>query len=238
MSSDSRHGPREDPDALGEPFRTPSRPVVTLAAWYGAGGTVVGRQVAERLDVPFLDRGTLSAVAERTRVSEEAVAGPDDQQPEAHGAMGRFLGRRSRIPRHTRTPLKYNSAGERRYRAETEEYLARATRTGAVVLGRGGAVMLRSAPGALHVMLGGPRDARIRQAMALDGVDRKTAVRRQGVKDRARIEYVARSHRVYPLDADLYHLYLDTAALGMSACVDLIVAASQARVRQAARTTT
>ena len=32
------------------------RPVVTVSALYGAGGSVVGPRVAEELDVPFLDR--------------------------------------------------------------------------------------------------------------------------------------------------------------------------------------
>ena len=36
----------------------PARPVVTLAAFYGAGGTVVGPRVAERLGVAFLDRAS------------------------------------------------------------------------------------------------------------------------------------------------------------------------------------
>jgi shikimate kinase len=48
--------------------------VVTLAAFYGAGGTVVGPRVAERLGVAFLDRGILTAVAQRLRVPEETVA--------------------------------------------------------------------------------------------------------------------------------------------------------------------
>lgn len=232
MSAEHEHG-------LAPP---PSPPVVTLAAWYGAGGPVVGSHVAERLGVPFLDRGILSAVAERMRVSEEAVAEYDDERPEPHGAMGRYLGRwldrLSRVPGPDGTPLRHIEEDERRYRAETEEYLARATRTGGVVLGRGGAVALRNVPGALHVLLGGPRDARIRQVMALEGLDRKTAVRRQGINDRARVEYVARSHRVYPLDSDLYHLYLDSTALGTDACVDVIVDASHARLRQPAGTST
>ena len=50
-----------------------SRPVVTLSAFYGAGGTVVGPQVAERLGVDFLDRGILAAVARQMRIPEEAA---------------------------------------------------------------------------------------------------------------------------------------------------------------------
>jgi hypothetical protein len=35
-----------------------------------------------------------------------------------------------------------------------------------------------------------------------------------------------------PLDPDLYHLVLDSPALGLDTCVDLVVAASAARMRQ------
>jgi hypothetical protein len=38
---------------------------------------------------------------------------------------------------------------------------------------------------------------------------------------------------VDPLDPDLYHLVLDTPALGLDTCVDLVAAASEARMRQA-----
>lgn len=48
-------------------------PVVTLAALYGAAGTVIGPQVAERLGVPFLDRAIPQGAARRVGRSDEAV---------------------------------------------------------------------------------------------------------------------------------------------------------------------
>jgi hypothetical protein len=66
-----------------------ARPVVTLAAFYGAGGTIVGSRVAELLGVAFLDRGIVTAVAQRLGVPEEAVA--ESEEP-PHGGVGRLLG--------------------------------------------------------------------------------------------------------------------------------------------------
>jgi Cytidylate kinase-like family len=57
---------------------------------------------------------------------------------------------------------------EHRYRAETEEFIAAAAESGGVILGRGGQVILRGRPGVLHVLLGGPREARIRQGMEIE----------------------------------------------------------------------
>ena len=208
----------------------PSRPVVTLAALYGAGGTVVGPRVAERLGVPFLDRGILTAVAKRLRVPEEAAA---EYEEPSRGGVGRFLDSLGKVGISDATPMDNLEQDEHRYRAETEEFIASAAESGGVILGRGGQVVLRGRPGVLHVFLGGPPEARIRQAMEIEGVDRKTAEWRQQANDRARTEYVRHAYGVDPLDPDLYHLVLDSPALGLDTCVDLVVAASEARIRQA-----
>jgi cytidylate kinase len=217
--------------STSDPSPGASRPVVTLAAFYGAGGTVVGPRVAERLGVAFLDRGILTAVAQRMRVPEEAAAGYEEQPQRG---IDRLLGSLARVGISDAAPMDNLEQDEHRYRAETEEFIAAAASvSGGVILGRGGQVVLRERPGVLHVMLGGPREGRIRQGMEIEGVDRDTAERRQAANDRARIEYVRRSYGVDPLDPDLYHLVIDSPALGLDTCVELIVAASQARMRQA-----
>jgi cytidylate kinase len=217
--------------SVPDPFPGPARPVVTLAAFYGAGGTVVGLRVAERLGVAFLDRGILTAVAQRLRVPEEAVA--ESEEPPPQGGVGRLFGSLARAGISDAAVVDNPELDDRRYRAETEESIAAAAESGGVILGRGGQVILRGRPGVLHVLLGGPRETRIRQGMELEGVDRKTAEWRQQANDRARTEYVRHSYGVDPLDPDLYHLVLDSPALGLDTCVDLVVAASEARMRQA-----
>ena len=49
-------------------------PVVTLASLYGAGGSVIGPRVAERVGVPLLDRAIPEAVARQTGLLEDAIA--------------------------------------------------------------------------------------------------------------------------------------------------------------------
>jgi cytidylate kinase len=216
--------------SVPDPSPGPARPVVTLAAFYGAGGTVVGPRVAERLGVAFLDRGILTAVAQRLRVPEEAVA--ESEEP-PQGGVGRLFGSLARAGISDAAAVDNPELDDRRYRAETEEFIAAAAESGGVILGRGGQVILRGRPGVLHVLLSGPPETRIRQGMEIEGADRKTAEWRQQVNDRARTEYVRRSYGVDPLDPGLYHLVLDSPALGLDTCVDLVVAASEARMRQA-----
>lgn len=206
-------------------------PVVTLAALYGAGGTVVGPRVAERLGVPFLDREIPEAVAKRTGLPEEAITDVDEEPRSGVDRLVASLARASTISGATGGSTERLDLQERRLRAYIEEFLARASRTGGVALGRGGMVVLRSVPWALHVHLGGPREARVQQRMALESIDRRTAKRRQEVEDRTRIGYVRRAYGLHGEDPSLYHLMIDSTALDLDTCVELIVTASQARLR-------
>ena len=52
--------------------------IVTVSASYGAGGALVGPKLAERLEVPFLDRAIPSEVAERLAIPMEEAAARDD----------------------------------------------------------------------------------------------------------------------------------------------------------------
>jgi cytidylate kinase len=209
----------------------PRRPVVTVAAKYGAGGSVVGPRVAERLGVEFLDRAIPASVARRMGLPESAVASYDEQP---RSGMGRLVGSLSWVRDLTGdVPAESLELDEDRVRAEIEEFLARASVSGGVVLGRGGAVVLGSIPGALHVLLLGPREARVEQAMKIEGVDRETAERRLEANDRARRQYVRERYGVDGDDPYLYHLVIDSCAFDLDACVNFIVTASQLRMQQA-----
>ncbi|WP_433917530.1 cytidylate kinase-like family protein [Streptomyces canus] len=202
----------------------PSPPVVTLAALYGTGGVVIGPEVAQRLGVDFLDRVIPASVAAQSGVPEELVAAADEH-PLSRGR--RLLALLGRAPSLTAGPAQerwFLEEGE--MRAQMRRFMADAVRSGGVVLGRGGAIVLSEVPQALHVYLGGPLQARIARAAEAEGVDRATAERRVKANDWARREYV---HRAYGADGDdpaLYHLMIDATAFSVDACVEMIVAAA------------
>ena len=204
-------------------------PVVTLAALHGTGGSIVGPRVAERLGVEFLDRAISSGIAERAGLTEEAVAVVDDRPRRGVDRLVSNLARVGDATTATGRPVERVDLEEGRLRGEIEEFVARASRAGGVVLGRGGAVMLASVPGVLHVYLGGPRNGRVEQVMEVERVDRRTAERRVDAHDRARRDYVREFYGVDGDDPRLYHLVLDAVALGVDGCVELILLASDYR---------
>jgi len=196
--------------------------VVTISASYGAGGSWIGPQVAERLGWRFIDRAIPVQVAERLSVPVEHAHVHDE------AAAPRFTRLLARLP--NTSGMVVPEATTDAFCRETERLLIEAADAGeVVVLGRAGAIVLRDRAGALHVRLDGPDEPRVRQAMAVEEVDEDEARRRQRDSDRARIDYVKHFYRADPRDPGNYHLVLDSTALPLPTCVELIVAAARAR---------
>jgi cytidylate kinase len=210
--------------------------VVTIAALYGAGESAIGSRVAERLDVPLLDRAILEEAARRTGVSESALAQVDEEPRSRMDRLFSNLARATTVSSPQANNPDQLDLQERRLRGAIEETLAATTTSGGVAIGRGGVIVLRTVPGALHVRLGGPRDARIEQGAALQGIEHDAARQRQEREDKARIDYVRRAYGVDPWDPDLYHLMLDSTAVPLETCVELIVIAARARLQEPRKT--
>ena len=97
-----------------------------------------------------------------------------------------------------------------------------------LILGRGGQVLLRNYPGALHVQTVAPFANRIEVIMSRYGLSERVAQQRLRASDRARFDYLRRYHDVDWLDPTLYHLVLNTAGLPAESAVKLIVDAQRA----------
>ena len=223
MSQDS---PRDDDQPA------PRRPVVTIAGLYATGGHIIGPRVAERLGVRFLDRAIPDAIARQMGASEAAVESTEEHR---QSGVGRLLEALALVPLPTTgEPAGPQQIDDRTMQWQIEEFMARASASGGVVIGRGGAVVLASVPGTLHVFLQGSRDARVKRVMDDQRVNRETAEHRVDAHDRARREYVRQRYGVEGDDPTLYHLVIDGCAFDVDSIVDFIVKASQLRLREAA----
>jgi cytidylate kinase len=120
---------------------------------------------------------------------------------------------------------------EQAFRDQTERVLQQVAETdGGVILGRAAAIVLRDHPGALHVRLDGPLEARVQRAVGLEGVDEEQARKLAAETDRAREAYVKHFYKCDARDACHYHLVLDSTSLDLDTCADLIVAAARVRI--------
>lgn len=202
--------------------------LVTLSASYGAGGTQIGPAVAERLGVPFLDRAIPLQVARQLEVPLETATAHDEDVTDG-GFLDRLLRGFVAADIAVPAPMPIETFTSEDFCRATEEVLRRQAATGqGVILGRAGAVVLRDDPRVLRVRLDGPREARIEQAMALGGIDREIAERALRQFDRAHADYTKRFYDADITDPSLYHLVIDSTAIPLEDCVELIVLAARA----------
>jgi hypothetical protein len=201
---------------------------VTVAATYGAGGSIIAPAVAQRLGLPFIERVIPPEVAERIREPLDSALAADEDPSSAVGRLldkvlassGLFVG--VNPPPEELGALPEIGKSEAQIRQIADD-------RGAVILGRAGVFVLQGCPHVLHVRLDGPVQARRRAAMAHYGLDYESASRMQLHTDRARRAYI---EHFYPRAgaweaACHYHLVLDSTAIGHDACTDIIVGAAK-----------
>lgn len=203
---------------------SPTPRLVTISAPYGAGGSVVGPELADRLDVPLVDRAIPVAVSRRLDIPLDEVVGREElPQTGLSRWMAAFAPAMQMVggsPAGIVTP-----ADESSFRDATEAVLREYAAKGAVILGRAGAIVLRDVPHALHVRLDARREQRVLQAMRLGNLDRGAAEREAHASDLAREGYVKHWYRTDPHDPRHYHVVLDSTSITLDGCVELITIA-------------
>jgi cytidylate kinase len=204
---------------------------VTIAATHGAGGSVVGPEVARRLGLHFIDRAIPAALAVSLPAAPDAGAELPPDERGTRGVVGQFLAQQAM----TGSMFGYSLGADPDPEGEVargEELLRQAAdRKGAVILGRGGVFVLAGRRDVLHVRLDGPVEARVAQAMRLESLDEATAAIRLREVDRARGEYL---RTFYPgkrwEEPAHYHLMLNSTAIPLDACIAIVVEAARARL--------
>ena len=202
--------------------------LVALSASYGAGGAVVGPALAESLGVPFLDRAIPFAVSERLDVDVETA----DRHGQGVGRRGiervlrGFIGQDVGAP----IPITPELTIDDDFRRATEEVmLAQAAKGAGVILGRGAVFLLRGRPEVLRVRLDGSPERRAAQAARFGGIPLEEAERSRRRLDRAHAEYARRFYGADMADYLLYDMVVDSTAIDLEACVELLATAARAR---------
>jgi cytidylate kinase len=209
-------------------------PGVTISAGYGAGGSIIAPEVARQLGFPLLDRAISSYVAAKLQVSVQEAEGGLIRRHRVDRFLsvltplaGGVLGAGTDGTPHNATPPPDEAAF---FREQAEAIMREALASGAVILGRAGGAAFSKEPGVLRVRLFGPPEARIAQAARIENVDVVTARQRLPHVDRARAQYVRRLYCISIDDPELYHLQIDSTAVPLPACADIIATAYRSYV--------
>lgn len=208
-------------------------PIITVARQYGAGGEAVGQILAARLGAEYVDKQIVAEVARRLEMPDSEIEEHDEAPGSLLNRLLASLGAASfefAAPPDTAAwqPPHQDPAFDPRKAvlAITEEVIREAARSGdAVIVGRGGAYILREHPHTWHVFLRASEDFRVRTAMETFDIDEAEARRRVKHTDANRAAYVRQVYGHDWLHPAHYDLVLDTGRLGFERSAEAVLAA-------------
>jgi len=207
--------------------------IVTISREFGAGGSSVARRLADELGSTIVDESLVAEVARRLGVLERTVA-TADERPEPY--LDRLLAALSYLapasvvglmsPPTATLPVSSSTT----IASLTQEVIREVGRQGnAVVVGRGGAFILREHPNARHVFLRASEESRLEAVMRRSVVNAATARRRIRDTDAARGRYIRQLYDADWRDPANYDLVIDTGRLGLAGTTAVIVASLETR---------
>jgi len=198
---------------------------VALSRQRGSGGSYVGRLVAERLGLRFVDREMLRHACEYLRPAPNEEPAPKGSwlarlgQAFAHGGLDAGY-----VP-----PTSDDVYEGELFEIERKLLFEIASDHSAVVVGRGAAQALRGRPGVVTVFVHAPEAWRIARVRDVYKLDARAAERMVRDSDRARAKFVNALADVQWTDVRGYDLAIDTSATGFDAAADLIARALESR---------
>jgi cytidylate kinase len=209
---------------------------ITVSREYGSGGGEIATRLAKRLAWRLIDHAIITQVARELEIHETAVQAYDEH---IEGRIGRILSRMRRMSSSLpTTPASFDVAAavggapssppspivqERAYQETLRHVVQAAANEGhAVIVGRGGQVILADRRDVLHVRVVAPLSLRVAYVARREGLDEAAARTRVQTKERARTRYMQTLYHCNHEDPHLYDLVVNTGVLSLDSAVELI----------------
>ena len=214
-------------------MQTPSTVVLAISRQMGAGGSYIGQAIARRLGLKYLDREIL---AEATRLLGAEPAHLEQLEERVANTWVRFTRHLSFGPPDglfTPPRIRETVFEEDLFRIERQIIREFAAREDCVIIGRAGAIILRSHPGVIRVFVHAPESWRIDKVMETARLGDRQAVRdlvRKSDQDRAK--FVQAVCNCDWSNACHYDMTLNPGKIGLDAAVDLVAAVVEKKMKK------
>jgi cytidylate kinase len=176
---------------------------ITISRQVGSLGTEIARGLAEKLNYEYVDKEKIGKMLADFGLGVLEVEKFDEKKPPFWDSFSiqrtKFL--------HSIQAAIYDFARKGR----------------AVIVGRGGQVLLHNLPGILHVRIFSPFDLRVKRLVESERVDEKHAVRMLRQSDHDSAGYIHSFFYADWNDANLYDLLINTEKLSPATAVQMII---------------
>lgn len=191
--------------------------IITISREFGSGGRTIGRQVAEKLGIPFYDKELVDKIALESGFAPKFV--------EEHGEHAPGKSRLSYAFAHQGVPGVMNglSTADFLWSIQCSTILQLAEEGPSVIVGRNADYILKDRKDCLHVFIHADDDFRADRIVRLYGESEKSPEARLAEKDKRRqINYQHYTGQIWGM-AQNYDLCLNSSHLGIDQCVEIIL---------------
>jgi cytidylate kinase len=212
-------------------------PIVTIRGQLGGGASEIGRQVADRLHIDYIDREIIAKVAELLNENKQDVMAKEMPAGSLWRYIAQSLGFENSVggvgvwePSFISPyscaymPTWQIPLDDNRYLSCLESVINELARNNNVVIcGRGSQFILKDRPGALHILVVAPFETRLKRVMQSLEMDKKSAEKEIGQSDGSRHEFIKRYFKAEMEDAAHYDIVLNTERLDFEDAATIIV---------------
>ena len=191
--------------------------IITISREFGSGGRTIGREVANKLGIPFYEKELVDQIALESGFAPKFV--------EEHGEHAPGTSRLSYAFAHQGVPGIMNglSTADFLWSIQCSVILQLAEQGPCVIVGRNADYILKDRKDVLDVYIHADKEFRADRIVRLYGESEKSPMTRLAEKDKRRqINYQHYTGRTWGT-AQNYDICLNSGKLGIENCVDIIV---------------
>jgi cytidylate kinase len=205
-----------------------NRTVICVSHATGAGGTDLGRAVADKLGFRLIDEEIIARAAENQRVSADDLADAERRKSLLRrilreAARGAVMG----APEVVMTPYALEYQPEDSMRALIRQSVNETADEGDVVIvSHAASYALADRENVLRVLVTAPSEIRARRLVETNGLDEKQAKKSISENDAGRAEYLKRFYGVAEELPAHYDLVVNTDRISADKWAELVVSAA------------
>ncbi|MDO4485485.1 MAG: cytidylate kinase-like family protein [Bacillota bacterium] len=191
--------------------------IITISREFGSGGRLIGKRLAEKLEIPYYDKELLDRIAEESGFSKEMLA-----EAEKKAKNGFLYSLASAMGTGEAGPESL-SLNERFFLAQFDTIRKIAEEGSCVIVGRCADYILRGMPEATNVFIYAEEADKIKRAVQEYGVPEDSVRKLMKDTDKARANYYAyHTGRKWGEHVN-YNLSIDSGYIEIEDIVDLII---------------
>ncbi len=203
--------------------------VITIRGSLGTGAPEVGRLVARRLRIGYVDREIIREIAARLNLQEQDVLAKEVQPATLRGRIAQYLAQGYSVGDNFEgayLPFWQMPLDDTSYLKALTAFINELAQEQSVVIhGRGSQFILKNHPHALHVSVAAPFEFRLKRVMETIQLDEIKARQEMNRIDNSSREFMKKFFGAEMEDPVHYDLVINTAHFGFENAASLITEA-------------